>query len=63
MTTSDTGDGHYTWEVSPTPTAETILVNFKNESKEPHALVFARLGDESSVDEALALQLKGSARR
>ena len=60
VTTSDTGDGRYTWEVSPTPTAETILVNFKNESKQPHALVFARLGDEpNSQRQALALQLKG----
>ena len=28
VTTTDTPDGRYTWEVSPTPTAETILVNF-----------------------------------
>lgn len=60
VTTSDTADGRYTWEVSPTPTAETILVNFRNESKEPHALIFARLGDEpNSQRQALALQLKG----
>jgi hypothetical protein len=62
VTTSDTADGGYTWEVSPTPTAETILVNFKNESKEPHALIFARLGEGYTVDEAYELQgRKGSA--
>ena len=62
MTTSDTADGRYTWEVSPTPTAETILVNFKNESKEPHALIFARLGEGYTVDEAVELEgKKGSA--
>ncbi|MGA6947367.1 MAG: hypothetical protein WBZ00_06385 [Solirubrobacterales bacterium] len=62
VTTSDTADGRYTWEVSPTPTAETILVNFKNESKEPHALIFARLGEGYTVDEAVELEgKKGSA--
>jgi hypothetical protein len=62
VTTSDAADGGYTWEVSPTPTAETILVNFKNESKEPHALIFARLGEGYTVDEAYKLQgRKGSA--
>ena len=62
VTTSDTADGGYTWEVSPTPTAETTLVNFKNESKEPHALIFARLGEGYTVDEAVELEgRKGSA--
>lgn len=62
VTTSDTADGRYTWEVSPTPTAETTLVNFKNESKEPHALLFARLGEGYTVDEAVELEgRKGSA--
>jgi hypothetical protein len=49
VTTSDAAGGGYTWEVSPTPTAETTLVNFKNESKEPHALIFARLGEAVRV--------------
>ena len=62
VTTSDAADGRYTWEVSPTPTAETTLVNFKNESKEPHALIFARLGEGYTVDEAVELEgRKGSA--
>jgi hypothetical protein len=52
----------YTWEVSPTPTAETTLVVFQNESKEPHELLFARLGEGYTVDEAYELQgEKGSA--
>jgi hypothetical protein len=62
VTTSDAADGGYTWEVSPPPTAETILVNFKNQSKEPHALIFARLGEGYTVDEAIELEgRKGSA--
>ena len=62
VTTSDTADGRYTWEVSPTPTAETTLVNFRNESKDAHALIFARLGEGYTVDEAYELEgRKGSA--
>jgi hypothetical protein len=61
VTTSDTGDG-YTWDVSPTPTAETKSVTLRNESKEEHGLVFARLGEGYTVDEAYELQgKKGSA--
>jgi hypothetical protein len=59
--TSDTAKG-YTWDVSPTPTAETKSVTFKNESKEEHGLLFARLGKGYTVDEAYKLQgEKGSA--
>jgi hypothetical protein len=62
VSTSDAADGGYTWEVSPTPTGETTLVNFKNESKEPHTLIFARLGEGYTVDEAVELEGgKGSA--
>jgi hypothetical protein len=62
VTTRDTAHGRYTWEVSPTPTAETTLVNFKNESKEAHALIFARLGKGFTVDTAYRLKgRKGSA--
>ena len=56
VTTSDAADGSYTWEVSPTPAAETILVNFKGKSKQPHALIFARLGEGYTVDEAVKLE-------
>ena len=61
VTTSDTADG-YTWDVSPTPTAETKAVTLKNESEEEHALIFARLGQGYTVDEAYELEgRKGSA--
>jgi ABC-type glycerol-3-phosphate transport system substrate-binding protein len=61
VTTSDTADG-YTWDVSPTPTAETTAVTLQNESGEEHALVFARLGQGYTVDEAYELEgEKGSA--
>ena len=61
VTTSDTADG-YTWDVSPTPTAETKTVILRNESEEPHALVFARLGEGYTVDDAYKLEGKnGSA--
>jgi hypothetical protein len=61
VTTSDTADG-YTWDVSPTPTAETKSVTLQNESEEEHALIFARLGQGYTVDEAYKLEgAKGSA--
>ena len=61
VTTSDTEDG-YTWDVSPTPTAETTSITYENQSDEPHALIFARLGEGYTVDEAYELQgRKGSA--
>ena len=61
VTTSDTADG-FSWDVSATPTAETTSVTLKNESEEGHGLVFARLGEGYTVDEAYELQgKKGSA--
>jgi hypothetical protein len=61
VTTSDAGD-EFTWEVSPTPTAETETITYENQSEEPHALIFARLGEGYTVDEAYELQgRKGSA--
>ena len=61
VTTSDTADG-FTWDVSSTPTAETTSVTLKNDSEEGHGLVFARLGEGYTVDEAYELQgKKGSA--
>ena len=61
VTTSDTADG-YEWDVSPTPTADTTSVEFVNDSNEFHALVFARLGEGYTIDEAYELQgEKGSA--
>jgi hypothetical protein len=61
VTTSDTAD-RYTWDVSPTPTAETKSVTLKNESEEEHGLIFARLSKGYTVDEAYKLEgEKGSA--
>jgi hypothetical protein len=61
VTTSDTSDG-YAWDVSATPTADTKSVTLQNDSKEEHALVFARLSKGYTVDEAVKLQgEKGSA--
>jgi hypothetical protein len=61
VTTSDTAKG-YTWDVSPTPTAETKSVTLQNDSEEDHGLIFARLGKGYTVDEAFKLEgEKGSA--
>ena len=61
LTTGDT-EGGFTWEVEPTPTAETKTISYVNESKQPHALVFARINEGFTVDEAYELQgRKGSA--
>jgi hypothetical protein len=61
VTTSDTADG-YTWDVSPTPSAETKSVTLQNEVEEEHGLIFARLGKGYTVDEAYELEgEKGSA--
>ena len=61
LTTGDT-EGGFSWEVEPTPTAETKTVTYTNNSKQPHALVFARLGEGFTVEEAYELQgRKGSA--
>ena len=61
VTTSDTADG-YAWDLSATPTAETKSVTLQNESEEQHALIFARLGEGYTLDEAYELNgTKGSA--
>ena len=42
--------------------AETKTIVFDNQGKEPHALIFARLGEGFTVDEAFELEgRKGSA--
>lgn len=61
LTTGDTADG-FSWEVEPTPTQETKTITYVNESKQPHALIFARLGEGYTIDEAYKLEGKqGSA--
>lgn len=52
----------YEFDVSATPTAETTTVNFINDGKEGHALVFAKLNEGFTLDEAFELEgRKGSA--
>lgn len=61
LTTGDTADG-YSWDLSATPTADTKTVKYVNESDEPHALVFARINEGYTLEEAYELQgRKGSA--
>jgi hypothetical protein len=60
--TADDAGGDYTFELSATPTAETEEIVFDNQGKQPHFLVFARLGEGYTVDEAVELEGgKGSA--
>jgi len=52
----------YDFNLSATPTADTKTVTFTNDGKEDHALVFARLNEGFTVDEAYKLKgKKGSA--
>ncbi len=60
--TADDAGGDYTFELSATPTAETSEIVFDNQGQEPHALIFARLGEGFTVEEAFELEgRKGSA--
>ena len=61
-TTVDVTAVEYDFTLSATPTADTETVTFTNDGKEDHALVFARLNEGFTVDEAYKLQGKqGSA--
>jgi uncharacterized cupredoxin-like copper-binding protein len=61
LTTDDAADG-FAWEVEPTPTADTKTISYTNNSKQPHALIIARLGEGFTLEEAYKLQgKKGSA--
>lgn len=52
----------YDFELSATPTAETQSVTFDNQGEEPHVLIFARISDDYTIDEAFELEgEKGSA--
>jgi len=52
----------YDFELSATPTVDTQRVIFKNQGKEPHALVFGQLNEGFTLDEAVELEgEKGSA--
>ena len=56
LTAGDISETEKTFELSATPTAETTSVTFANEGDEPHALIFARLNEGFTVDEAIELQ-------
>ncbi len=61
LTANDAG-GDYTFDLSETPTAETKSVVFDNQGKEPHFLVYAKINEGFTLDEAVELQgKKGSA--
>lgn len=60
VTTADT-EGGYTWEVEPTPTTETQEVTFVNDSEVEHGIIFAKLNEGYTLEEAYELQgRKGS---
>ncbi|MDQ3728470.1 MAG: hypothetical protein M3355_02660 [Actinomycetota bacterium] len=52
----------YEFELSATPTADTTSVTFDNQGEEFHVLVFARINEGYTLDEAYELEgKKGSA--
>ena len=52
----------YSFELSATPTPDTKSVTFDNQGKKFHVMIFARLNEGFTVDEAVELQgEKGSA--
>jgi uncharacterized cupredoxin-like copper-binding protein len=52
VTTGDEEGGEFSWEVEPTATADTKTITYENESKEPHAFVFARINEGYTLEEA-----------
>lgn len=52
----------YEFDLSATPTAETKSVTFDNQGEEQHVMIFARINEGFTLDEAYELQgEKGSA--
>jgi len=52
----------YDFELSATPSAETKEVTFDNQGKELHVMIFARINEGFTLDEAIEMQgEKGSA--
>lgn len=52
----------YSFDLSATPTAETKSVTFDNQGEELHVLIFARINEGFTLDEAIELEgNKGSA--
>ena len=57
LTADDTPE--YTFTLSATPTAETKTVKFKNEGKQFHVMIFARINEGFTLDEAFRMMGKG----
>ena len=57
LTADDTPE--YSFDLSATPTAETKTVKFKNEGKRFHVLIFARINEGFTLDEAFEMQGRG----
>ncbi len=52
----------YTFDLSATPTADTKEVTFDNQGKEFHVMIFAKINEGFTIDEAVKLEgEKGSA--
>jgi hypothetical protein len=61
LVADETEDG-YSFDLSATPTAETQSVVFDNQGEQEHFLVFAKINEGYTLDEAVKLQgKKGSA--
>ena len=57
LTADDTPE--YTFTLSSTPGAETKTVKFKNEGEQLHVMVFARINEGFTLDEAIRMQGEG----
>ena len=57
LTANDTPD--YTFELSATPTADTKTVKFKNEGEQFHVMIFARINEGFTLDEAFEMEGEG----
>ena len=57
LTADDTPE--YSFDLSATPTADTKTVEFKNEGEQFHVLIFARINEGFTLDEAVRMQGEG----
>ena len=57
LTADDTPE--YSFDLSATPTAETKTVKFKNEGEQFHVLIFARINEGFTLDEAFEMEGRG----
>jgi hypothetical protein len=48
----------YSFELSATPSSETKSITFENQGEEPHDLIFARINEGYTLDEAFEAQGK-----